>query len=381
MDKRPRHGSFNRPIPIHLGDFYLVGVGTMTEATRLALADRIEALFDTSGLTTSYGRMVHMSREELEVIQSALRAIPQEPVVWEFRRKTANGFCSDWLTTNREFYDEVIAEHARGHCLNYEVRALTPIQSSDGRTDEAKARESVAAVADDESHKRDIGARRPHGSPSSNDHESSDQAGVGSERSSPSEPIAQGQREAIARIIEPAGFDPDNLAFEPFWIDQWKRRALAKTDAILATLPQPPVGACREALDLGDIVKMNERSPYFDDWRNAGELKVVSIRVDPNGKRWVSVIEGSPRHRGNGVYDSETTDIDADYLSKVALAPSAQEGETLETLIREYARDLRRNSSGGDDYPWEWAKATADYLEVLIERASPHSRPMRGGDQ
>jgi len=61
-----------------------------------------------------------------------------------------------------------------------------------------------------------------------------------------------------------------------------------------------------------------------------------------------------------------------------ALAPSAQEGEALEKLIREYARDLRRNSSGGDDYPWEWAKATADYLEVLIERASPHSRPDRG---
>jgi len=52
----------------------------------------------------------------------------------------------------------------------------------------------------------------------------------------PSEPIAQGQREAIARIIDPTGFDPDNLAFEPFWIDQWKRRALAKADAILAAL-------------------------------------------------------------------------------------------------------------------------------------------------
>jgi len=48
---------------------------------------------------------------------------------------------------------------------------------------------------------------------------------------------------------------------------------------------------------------------------------------------------------------------------------------SLEILIREYARDLRRNSSGGDDYPWEWAKATADYLEILIDRASSVTRP------
>jgi hypothetical protein len=38
----------------------------------------------------------------------------------------------------------------------------------------------------------------------------------------------------------------------------------------------------------------------------------------------------------------------------------------LEGRILEYANDLRRNSSGGDDYPWEYAKATADYLETLI---------------
>lgn len=41
----------------------------------------------------------------------------------------------------------------------------------------------------------------------------------------------------------------------------------------------------------------------------------------------------------------------------------------LAVLLREYANDMRRNSSGSDDYPWNWAKATADYLEILIERA------------
>lgn len=41
----------------------------------------------------------------------------------------------------------------------------------------------------------------------------------------------------------------------------------------------------------------------------------------------------------------------------------------LAALVLEYARDVRRNSSGSDDYPWTWAKATADYLEELVRRS------------
>ena len=48
---------------------------------------------------------------------------------------------------------------------------------------------------------------------------------------------------------------------------------------------------------------------------------------------------------------------------------AATPSESLAGAIAEYARDLRRNSSGCDDYPWEYAKATADYLEELIRRS------------
>jgi len=41
----------------------------------------------------------------------------------------------------------------------------------------------------------------------------------------------------------------------------------------------------------------------------------------------------------------------------------------LAVLIKQYAIDLRRNASGGDDYPYEYAKATANYLEELVRRA------------
>lgn len=74
--------------------------------------------------------------------------------------------------------------------------------------------------------------------------------------------------------------------------------------------------ATRRPLQLGDIVYMNETSPYFADWRGT-EMKVVSLRIDPKGKLWASVIEGEPAHRGFGEYDGETTDIDAGHLSTV----------------------------------------------------------------
>jgi hypothetical protein len=55
------------------------------------------------------------------------------------------------------------------------------------------------------------------------------------------------------------------------------------------------------------------------------------------------------------------------YLWLVSARSNAR--SDLEYRILEYANDLRRNSSGGDDYPWEYAKGTADYLETLIARS------------
>lgn len=77
-------------------------------------------------------------------------------------------------------------------------------------------------------------------------------------------------------------------------------------------------------LRLGDIVRVNDKCPFSGDWQNT-TVKVVSLRIDPHGKQWVSVIEGEPSHRGYGVYDGETTDFDADYLSLVEPRAPAQE--------------------------------------------------------
>lgn len=70
-------------------------------------------------------------------------------------------------------------------------------------------------------------------------------------------------------------------------------------------------------LKLGDIVQVNENCPFEPDWRNV-KMKVVSLRADPDGQQWVSVIEGDQRHGGNGVYEAETTDFEGRWLSIVS---------------------------------------------------------------
>ena len=51
----------------------------------------------------------------------------------------------------------------------------------------------------------------------------------------------------------------------------------------------------------------------------------------------------------------------------------------LSVLVKQYAFDLRHNASGGDDYPYEYARATADYLEELIKRAKGNCTCARAG--
>jgi hypothetical protein len=77
--------------------------------------------------------------------------------------------------------------------------------------------------------------------------------------------------------------------------------------------------AAQGTLKLGDIVQFNATAPYASEWRGA-ELKVVSLRMSPDGALWVSVIESedSMAHRGHGYYDGETTDIPAEHLSPIS---------------------------------------------------------------
>lgn len=61
------------------------------------------------------------------------------------------------------------------------------------------------------------------------------------------------------------------------------------------------------------------------------------------------------------------------YMEHLDERPKADAGgvSLLAQSIQQYARDLRRNSSGGDDYPWEIMRGVADYLDELLARSTP----------
>jgi hypothetical protein len=71
------------------------------------------------------------------------------------------------------------------------------------------------------------------------------------------------------------------------------------------------------------------------------------------------------------VYEEQAEAVLAKHSSIVT---SAAGSAGLADLILEYVKDLRRNSSGSDDYPWTWVKAAADYLEELVRRANLAAR-------
>jgi hypothetical protein len=137
--------------------------------------------------------------------------------------------------------------------------------------------------------------------------------------------------------------------------------------------------------------------------KSAGELaNEIELKLkDPCGEYIISALEGSviipalravqPQMHSDGrvatpegwrLVPSEATPdmvraapwvagVRRGWTRMLAAAPAfpSKARDTLKQLIQEYARDLRRNSSGGDNYDWETMTAIADYLETLIRRS------------
>jgi hypothetical protein len=100
--------------------------------------------------------------------------------------------------------------------------------------------------------------------------------------------------------------------------------------------------AAQQPPGLGDIVFVAKGTPYFHDWRGV-EMKLVSLRIAPEGKLWASVIDkGDPnntRHRGFGVYDGETTDFEFDHLELATpVSSTLHSPATTEPVYRDVVR-------------------------------------------
>lgn len=100
-------------------------------------------------------------------------------------------------------------------------------------------------------------------------------------------------------------------AYAPLW------RGWAIMEAFLAGAKYARAERDAAPLDLklGDVVEFREGVPHAAEWRSVA-LKIVGIRIDGAGHRWVDVIEPWARPRHHGWYDGETTDIDVDHLCR-----------------------------------------------------------------
>lgn len=64
------------------------------------------------------------------------------------------------------------------------------------------------------------------------------------------------------------------------------------------------------------------------------------------------------------------------YPAARSLGEAATPPKHLATAIAEYARDIRRNVSGGDDYPWATMHAVADSLEEVLNYSGGAESPL-----
>lgn len=135
---------------------------------------------------------------------------------------------------------------------------------------------------------------------------------------------------------------------------------------------------------LNDIVEMAPDSPHYRDWIGA-HLRIVALRASPDGEVWVSVVEGPQRHRGNGVYEGETSDIPASWLNLVERAASDLHAPTLERACA-IARDLKTEeeaaastTSYGERYGHTCAAEAAEEVAIRIENMAAEEREANTG--
>jgi hypothetical protein len=95
-------------------------------------------------------------------------------------------------------------------------------------------------------------------------------------------------------------------------------------------------------------------------------MKVVGLHLAPDGATWADVIEGEQRHRGNGRYDGETTDIDTTHLDVIERSALLPDAAAIRAAAFEEAAKIARRY---EDSPWPNAGRTAREIAAAIRNA------------
>lgn len=123
--------------------------------------------------------------------------------------------------------------------------------------------------------------------------------------------------------------------------------------------------------DLGDTIMnvMKAKGLYDDETGCFATIKASAVDREAIARElWQRF---APTHHIGWRDETHKAEYFAAADAIAALYAASSQQDNLVTLIRQYAHDLRRNSSGGDDYPFNLMRPIADYLERLIERAAP----------
>jgi len=136
------------------------------------------------------------------------------------------------------------------------------------------------------------------------------------------------------------------------------------------TLADVPVDETPAGLQLGDSVEMSEGWAQFYDMVGV-QMKIVSLRLDPDGVKWASGIEREERHRGHGIYDGEITDIDTRWLKLVAKCPPLAESDwqPIATAPKDAVAIVCTKHAVGeahnDDGRWYWSDDPGQRREIF----------------
>jgi len=281
----------------------------MTEATRLALADKIEYAVKTEG-------NVILFDESAEMVVAALRAIPQEPwrpiatapkyetILGWWRNGEQHTGSTDgarwfpaWDNQDRNWSMPTLWRSLSDPNESSAPVALSSLPS--GESDPSVMPDSAGAGPSSDGGVEGHAVSSALSGRTSSGHMAAVQGVCSLEETplrteagikpGPSEPIAQGQREA---------FKPITMQDVRLAVGEGRLSERAILDACnivirqrLATLPQPPVGVCREALER--ISRYPFENPESDDAIIIKELALTALA--PSAQEGWQLIETAPR--------------------------------------------------------------------------------------
>jgi hypothetical protein len=137
---------------------------------------------------------------------------------------------------------------------------------------------------------------------------------------------------------------------------------------------QPRTEEVREALNLA--VNMIMAGEPGDSRAVSDEaVALAAVACGDTSEAVMKVIRGSTAAQLTESCDTPGCQYPSCTYGKEAQPTEAPAGDVREAITK-YARDLRRNSSGGDDYPWDLTRGVADALDEILNYEGGAESPL-----